>query len=788
MPPRSQPPQGRRPPTRKVTGLRLRIARTSPLTRYALFAAAGTFIVGVITATALWITFGRIIDRKLAGEQDAAPRVFGRPFEVRRGQALSPAQFVQRLNDVGYAQRDVAQAPGEFSLADRSISLVTRVNGETASRTLKVDFSAGNSPVVSRLTAAEGRRIENFALEAPLVAALDQGERRRHVPLANLPKHVVDAVLAIEDRRFFDHPGVDPIRAVGAIITNLRGDRPYLEGASTLTQQIVKNTFLTPEKTLRRKLQEQFMAIVLESRFTKEEILELYLNDIVLGQRGPFAIHGVPQAARIFFGKDVRNLSLAEAATIAGLIQSPSRLAPFRNPERAKERRNVVLGAMVDAGAITREEADAASGQPLVVAARAIENEAPYFIDYASQLVGEQFEGLLERGGRVDIHTTLDLHLQRFAQEAVADGIAEVDKRLAARKRKGQAQVALVAIDPRSGEILALVGGRAYSQSQYNRAVLARRQPGSVFKPFVYLTAFEEAAAGNVQLTPATLVVDEPTAFMDGEKVYEPANYEGEYEGAVTLRRALASSRNVVAIKVAEQVGYNRVAAMWSRLRVGTPAHAYPSIALGVFEASPLEMAQAYTVFANGGVVRPLKTITRVVENGTVREIKADESRRVARADTTFLVTNMMRSVVDEGSAAGARTAGFRLDAAGKTGTTNDLRDAWFIGLTPELLTAVWVGFDDNQPLGLSGGLAAVPIWTAFMRRALAGRPNRAFEVPDGIAFVDIDKDTGQLATANCPRVYREAFLVDHQPTESCQTHGSNSFFSRFGSFFGLGR
>jgi penicillin-binding protein 1B len=756
--------------------------------RYALFTATGVLVVGVITAVALWITFGRIIDRKLAGEQVEAPRVYGRPFEIRRSQALSPVQLVQRLNDVGYAQRETPASPGEFSLGPRTVSVVTRPNGDTPSRVLTVDFTAGNAPSVSRITVGGERRVERFALEAPLLAALSQGERRRHVPLASLPKHVVDAVLAIEDRRFFDHPGVDPIRAVGAIITNLRGDRPYLEGASTLTQQIVKNTFLTPEKTWRRKLQEQFMALVLESRFTKEEILELYLNDIVLGQRGPFAIHGVPEAARIFFGKDVRNLSLAEAATIAGLIQSPSRLAPFRNPERAKERRNVVLRAMVDAGVVSEAEATAAAEQPLVVTARALENEAPYFIDYASQLVAEEFEGLLERGTRVDTHTTLDLHLQRFAQEAVADGIAEVDKRLAGRKREGLPQVALVALDPRTGEILAMVGGRAYSQSQYNRALLARRQPGSVFKPFVYLAAFEETASGAATLTPATLMVDEPTTFLDGENIYEPANFEGEYEGAVTLRRALASSRNVVAIKVAEQIGYGKVAALWSRLRVGTTARSYPSIALGVFEATPLEMAQAYTVFATGGVLQPLKSITRIVEQDRTREMTSAQPRRVAAADTTFLVTNMMRSVIDEGSAAGARSAGFRLDAAGKTGTTNDLRDAWFIGLTPELLTAVWVGYDDNQPLGLSGGQAAVPIWTRFMRRALAGRPNQPFEVPDGIAFVDIDKDTGQRATANCPRVYSEAFLVGHEPTESCQTHGNDSLLSKIGSFFGLGR
>jgi penicillin-binding protein 1B len=366
--------------------------------------------------------------------------------------------------------------------------------------------------------------------------------------------------------------------------------------------------------------------------------------------------------------------------------------------------------------------------------------------------------------------------------------MAAIDKRLASRRRQGQAQVALVAVDPRSGEILAMVGGRGYSQSQYNRAVLARRQPGSVFKPFVYLTAFEESAKGHNDLTPATLVVDEPTVFPDGEELYEPANFEGEYEGAVTLRRALASSRNVVAVKVAEHVGFDRVAAMWSRLGVGAPAQPYPSIALGVFEASPLDMAEAYTLFANGGVLRPLRALTRVVENGRVRRLETEPARRIARADTTFLVTSMMRSVVDEGSGAAARSAGFMLEAAGKTGTTNDLRDAWFIGLTPELLTAVWIGFDDNQPIGLSGGQAAVPIWTTFMRRALAGRPNHPFDVPDGITFVDIDKDTGQVATASCPRVYREAFLEGHEPAGTCQTHGSNSFFSRFGSFFGLGR
>jgi penicillin-binding protein 1B len=540
----------------------------------------------------------------------------------------------------------------------------------------------------------------------------------------------------------------------------------------------------TGQRSIVRKLREQFMSLVLETRITKEQILELYLNDVVLGRRGPFDIHGVSEAARIFFGKDVRNVTLAEAATIAGLIQSPSRLSPFRNPDRAVERRNVVLHEMAAIGLADADAAAAASEEPLRISTRAIENEAPYFVDYVSQLVDQQFDGLLAPDTGVDVYTTLDLNLQRVAQEAVADGIAALDKQLAARKRQGPAQAALVALDPRSGEVLAMVGGRSYNQSQYNRAVAARRQPGSVFKPFVYLAAFERIAAEQrSDITPATVFADEPTTFRDGDEDYTPANYQNQYDGPVTLRRALALSRNVVAIKLAEAVGYDQVANLWKKVGVGTPAQAVPSIALGVFEVTPIEMASAYTVFLNGGQMRPARALTRIVEGGSEQTLAAPKPVNVARADTTFLVTNMMRSVLNEGTGASARTSGFSLDAAGKSGTTNDLRDAWFIGFTPELLTAVWVGLDDNQPIGLGGSQAALPIWTAFMRHALAGRPDQAFAVPEGVVFADIDRDTGQLATPACPRVFREAFLAGTEPLEPCAVHSVRgmSIFGRLG-------
>ncbi len=577
---------------------------------------------------------------------------------------------------------------------------------------------------------------------------------------------------------------------VRAVFTNLFGSSAYVSGASTITQQVVRNVFL-PQfdgwtlaawpassragRGIRRKLLEQFLALVLNTRASKDEILEIYLNDMPLGQRGSFAIVGVAEASRLFFGKDVSNVTLAEAATMAGVLQSPSALSPFSNAERCRERRNVVLQAMVDAGFTDEEMADRAMQEPLGVAQRALEAEAPYFVDYVTRTLDADYPGLTTTTTKaVDVHTTLDLHLQRVAQDAVRDGLTSLDKTLSRRKRKGQAEAALIAVDPKTGEILAMVGGRSYNQSQLNRAITARRQPGSVFKPFVYLAAFEHAAADGRR---ERFARDAGRRLADDVGVRRPGVDAGELpeastKASITFRRALAHSRNIAAIKVAEQAGYERVAEFWRRLRIGTPPKAYPSIALGVFEATPFEIATAYTMFPNLGVVRPLRHIERIDGGGDEVKLKPRAAPRgVAAADTTFLVLNMMRSVINEGTGAGARAAGFTLDAAGKTGTTNDLRDAWFAGFTPELLTVVWVGYDENQPLGLSGSQAALPIWTQFMTRALSGRASAEFEVPDGISFVDIDPVSGKLATPACPRTFREAFRLGTEPVRACDLH-----------------
>ncbi len=757
-------------------------------------------VVLCVAAGYYYVTFARLIDARLHGERDRVlPRVYARPLELRRGQSMTNRQLIDRLNDLGYAQRATVEKPGEFAIADGAVSIRPR-STELKGQIVHVLFqkpapavrtAARRAPPkpadhVERLELGT-HPAERLTLDAPVLTSLIGGERekRRPVALSAIPARMTQAVIAIEDRRFYEHPGIDPIGIVGALISILRGTRAYTAGASTITQQVARNVFLPKlfpgmtlqaarEKSIRRKLLEVWVSVVLTQRASKDAILEMYLNDMTLGQRGSFGIVGVAEASRLFFGKDVSNITLAEAATIAGVYQSPSALSPFNNSARCRERRNVVLQAMVDSGFVEQEVADRAAKEPLIVVQRALEAEAPYFVDYVGQTLADAYPGLTTTTNQpVEVFTTLDTHLQRLAQDAVRDGLTQVDSLLARRRRKGRAEAALIAVDPKTGEILALVGGRSYNQSQYDRAIVSRRQPGSVFKPFVFLTAFEQAAdEGRTDITPATITEDEPETFEFDDQVWTPENYEKTYDGPITFRRALAQSRNLGTIHVAQNAGYDHVAALWKKLGVGAPPKAFPSIALGVFEATPFEIATAYTLFPNGGEIRPLRNILSITRGGKdVTKNTTPPPRRVARPDTTFLVTNMMRSVLNEGTAASARAAGFTLDAAGKTGTTNDLRDAWFVGFTPDLLTVVWVGFDDNQPVGLSGARAALPIWTQFMKTALAGHASVPFDPPDGVTFLDIDADTGKLATATCPRVVREAFIEGTEPTQACELH-----------------
>jgi penicillin-binding protein 1B len=735
-------------------------------------------VFGAAAVVFYYLKYSAIVEGRLSGERWIVPsRLYSRSLTLRPGLPMTQARLLKTLNGLKYEQRAVETGgPGQFALRQAGVVVELRPGIDTSGEPVLVVFDKER---IRELRGLRSKRLyATQTLEPELVTYLfdESREKRRFVTYEELPETLVHAVLAIEDRRFFSHPGLDPFRLAGAIVRNIRSDSETPHGASTITQQLVKNFFLTPERTLRRKVQEAFIAFILERRAAKKEILELYLNEIYLGQAGSFSINGMGEAARVYFHKDVQNLTLAEAALLAGMIQSPNPYNPQRHPQRATERRNAVLRAMQDAAFVDAQTAQAAMQEPISVEKRPIDaGEAPYFVDLVKAQLAQRYPGLVTQN--LSIYTSLDPNLQAVAQEALASGLAQVDTLIKRKDKPGPVQGALIALEPSSGAILALVGGRSYGQSQYNRAIAARRQPGSTFKPFVYLTAFEAVFEDPAlpPITPATVVEDVPSVFFFEDKEYIPQNYEDEYLGLVTLRRALVRSLNVATVKVAEMVGYSRVAEMWSsRLGIAQNIKPFPALALGSFEATPLEMATAYNVLANGGLKVDPVTVLRITdEKGQlVERYQPKPPSRAVHEESAFLVVNMMRSVFNEGTAAGARGMGFDLDAAGKTGTTNDMRDAWFAGFTPDLLCVVWVGFDDNTPINLQGSRAALPIWVDFMKKALLGTEPKQFPVPpENVVFVEIDKQTGLLATPNCPKTMEESFIAGTEPHERCRMH-----------------
>jgi penicillin-binding protein 1B len=712
------------------------------------------------------LRFNALIDHRIHGEEVERPSwVYARPFEIRRGQRLSRDELVELLNDLGYRQRQKLESePGSFALVENGVVLARR---GTFPAPIEVTFQ---EPWVSDVrTVRGGEPLQRVPLEPVPVTTLfgEDRAKKRWVPLAAIPERVRSAVLATEDRRFFEHTGLDPIGIARALVTDIR-EGGVQQGASTLTQQLVKNYFLTPERSLKRKLLEAYLAVLLENRTSKNDILQLYLNDVYLGQRGSFGINGVGQAAQIFFGKNVKNLTVAEAAVIAGVIRSPVSASPFDHPAAALARRNVVIDQMVTADLLPQAEGTKAKNEPLGVAPGTVDQgEAPYFVDALRSALLRTYDAGRLASMDLKVLSTMDRHLQNAAQSALVDGLEEIAPKLP-RNAAGPPQAALVAMDPATGDILALVGARSYGASQFNRALEARRQPGSAFKPFVYLAAFENDPA----IGPSTTVVDEPTTFRQGGRPWTPSNYSHRFEGVVSYRTALARSLNVATAKVGEGVGFGRVVDLWESLGMSSRIEPYPSLVLGSFEVTPLELATAYAVLANGGKRVEPRFFTEVQSaSGKTLFENAIRARRVASAASTYLVTDMMESVVEAGTAREIRARGLTAAIAGKTGTTNDTRDAWFVGYSPELLAVVWVGYDDNQPLGLSGSEAALPIWTRFMKAALSGLEQETFVPPAGIVVAEIDPASGKRATDRCPQRRREIFRDRLAPRELCPLH-----------------
>jgi len=782
------------------------------LLRVLLIGGLACLLLGSCVLGIFYFKYQSIVDERLASGPIFAnvAQIYAAPREVRLGQRLTVSFIAQELRRAGYNSNPQL---GTYTLSGNSIQIKPgpqsyhSTDGATIATVPSYDIGTNTSsgPVVQSITAENGAPLAAYQLEPELITALSGENRtkRRLVTYQEIPPNMVQAVLAIEDRRFFEHGGINYGRTIECVVHDVLVGRKDC-GGSTLTQQLARGFFLTPDKTITRKLAELMITFQLEARFNKQQIFEMYANQVNIGRRGSFEINGFGEAAESFFGKDMRQLDLAECALLAGLIQNPSWRNPYRHPDRAMERRNLVLDSMVETGAITQTEADRAKAEPLRLATPNIDAaEAPYFVDLVhdqlSQRIGDQELG----HDALRIYTSLDPELQRAASEAVDAGMKNVDDLVRKLHKKNAAninypQVALVALNPHTGQILALVGGRNYGISQLNHAT-AERPTGSIFKPFVYATAYNTSLngmdlGGNGIFTALTKLNDDPHTFMFDGKPYDPGNFEkGEYPGMVTAAQAIAHSLNIATIDLAEQVGYENVAAL-ARTAGIVNARGTPSVAIGTYNATPIDMAGAYTVFANNGVhLKPWMLASVRNANGDIVADFAPEAHQVLDPRAAFLTQGLLQFTMSYGTASAVRGHGFSAPGAGKTGTSHD---AWFAGYTSNLLCIIWVGNDDYTDIStglthsLQGADTAAPIWAEFMNRAIKlpqYSDMKPFSSPDGVQIVSIDKNTWLPADASCPDDYSLAFLDGTVPANSCSHVAGESPLTAIKDFFGIG-
>ena len=766
---------------------RIRLGRGFWTSRIGLSLVGVAFLL-LIACTSVfvyyYVSFGRLIDRRLSGDVfQNTSRVYAAPENIYRGEAFKKADMESYLTRAGYQELGTPDATGQFILAAHSIEIRPGPSSYFAGgNAIRVDFTGNAISKITNLTDVSS--IDFAELEPQVITNLfdTSREKRRLVRFDDLPKIMVEAVLSAEDKRFFEHGGFDSIRVFGAAWADLRHGAKA-QGASTIDMQVARSFFFSTKRVWSRKVKETLVALELDQRFTKQQIFTLYANEAYLGNRGSFAIRGFGEAAQAYFGKDVRDLNVSECAFLAGIIRAPSYYANAEaHPDRAADARDRVLAQMVENGYLPAADFETAKATKLKFIGAAVNAaDGPYFVDMVKDHLIAQLPETDLSTQSYRIYTTLDPELQRAAVAAVDLGAQNLDKLLARRyaawTKKGEAapkpQIALVALDPETGEIRALVGGRSYGESQLNHAT-AHRQPGSAFKPFVYAAAFNNAVAGlQPVVTPATMVIDEPTTFSFDGKVYTPSNFGQEFYGSVTVREALIHSLNVATVKIAEMIGYDRVVQVARQMGLGNNIQATPAVALGAYEMTPIDVAAGYTAFANNGTRAEPLFIRRVYDSqGKPVETFEPTTHPVLDPRVAYLTTTLMQDVINHGTGETVRALGFEAPAAGKTGTS---RDGWFAGFTSNLVCVVWVGFDDNRDLGLSGTVSAAPIWGEFMKKAvtLPGYRNpEDFDPPSGLVQVTVDPQSQQLATPSCPSTKQEVFIAGTEPTSYCFLHG----------------
>ncbi len=725
-----------------------------------LFATATLFTIMFLRIGYLYVEVGK----KITENDSKFPSIFyGRSLEIRKGDHLGNIHFNERLNKLSYKR--VTGKPlkaGTFSQEQTHIRIFLRNKGIEKHSNVRgpVDMAFRNGRV-TELISSTGEQLESIRLEPEEICRLNNtGHESLHsVTLSAISPYMQKAVIASEDPRFYYHFGFDI---------------PVIGCGSTITQQLAKDLFLSPRKIFARKLRAAELALAIELRLSKKQILEMYLNKIYLGHAGSHAIYGVEEAAGFYFSKHVKNLSLEEAALLAVIIDSPNRHNPFRNLDTAKETRNKILSCMRKRSMIREDEFLRASKAPVRLQLRKVPvSSGSYFIDYIRRITKEGLgtEKFYHPGYRY--YTSLDSVWQTIAQKAVADGLAEIEQK--ALPAGEPLQAALIAIDPKTGELVAMIGGRSYGQTRFNRAVDAKRQPGSAFKPFVLLAALSQSLEGRGNWTLSTLVSGEPISISTPEGLWTPSNFEDKKYGKITIRKAIEDSVNTAITRLANDVGFEEVLKTARLAGIMSPLLPVPSMALGSFEVTPMELAYAYTTIASGGVRFerfPLFSVTKA--NGDKIVTRKVKHEQVLDPRVTYLAGYAMEGVLQRGTAKDSRSLNINFPASGKTGTTNGNKDSWFVGFTQDMVCAVWVGYDSGADTGLTGADGALHIWTRFMRAVYSQSGPPAVVPPRGIETAVIDPQSGYLVTKLCPQTLTEAFLAGTAPNKTCPDHPVN--------------
>lgn len=746
-------------------------------------------LVLLLTAIVGW-QFYRELEREVvtrfsSHQWEVPSKIYAAPLLLYPGERIEPAKLFAQLSRLDYRVVNGApQSRGEYVYDQKTgmLQLLLRDTPfpQTVAQSQRVSLLLRQGRIERITDLDEGTPVPFIELEPEVIASVydrDWGDRRV-IKLYDVPSQLVKALLAAEDHRFFEHEGIDLWRILGAIRANLLARRP-VQGGSTLTQQLVKNFFLSQEKVFSRKVVEICMATIVEMHYSKLEILENYLNEIYLGQNGAKGIFGMWEAARVYFGKEPRDLTLGEVAVLAGMVKAPNAYSPLRHPDRIIPRRNDVLQRMRELGSVSTEEYEAALKEKIVPRTLPADgNEAPYFADFIRKALTEQFPDSTLATSGLRVLTSLDSGLQEYASRAVQKGLKELETRyprLRSTTAEEQLQACLIAMQPQTGAIRAMIGGRDYQISQFNRVTQARRQLGSVFKPIVFLTALSrEREKREGKFLPSSHLEDVPFTWAFQGEAWNPGNYNNRYLGTVSMRRALELSLNAATARLAQEIGLDAIRQTAENVGFTSPLPQYPSLVLGAGEVSPFEVAVAFSAIANHGVKTLPRPISLVInQQGETLAQHGIEMEQVVAPEDAYMLTHLLEGVLDRGTGRTARERGFTLPAAGKTGTTNDYGDAWFVGYTPDLVTVVWVGFDQRQPLGLSGAQAALPIWTNFMKQVTAGQSSAAFLPPVGVTVVAIDPQTGLRATDQCPIVMDEAFYAGEEPRAPCSRHGT---------------